>query len=41
MTTLEFDLTDPLEESLYNRRLAIEKNDYELYIKQWLCCTKI
>lgn len=25
MTTLEFDLTDPLEESLYNRRLAIEK----------------
>ena len=34
MTTLEFDLTDPLEESLYNRRLAIEKNDYELYIKQ-------
>ena len=34
MTTLEFDLTDPLEESLYSRKLAIQRNDYELYIKQ-------
>lgn len=34
MISLEFDLSDPLEESLYNRRIAVQKNDYELYIKQ-------
>ena len=34
MISLEFDLTDPLEESLYTRRLALKNDDYELYIKQ-------
>lgn len=34
MISLEFDLTDPLEESLYTRRLALGQDDYELYIGQ-------